>query len=105
MMYTEEKYLLMALLSHRRIKLYDFYADTCFSTGQIVRAVIKYQRRGYFILLGKVIIRTPLGALKMSSLLRKEIRENNRYWAQVPGEYLRKRLPINAPFDYIKIHR
>lgn len=104
-MYTEEKYLLMALLSHRRIKLYDFYADTCFSTGQIVRAVFKFQRRGYLILLGKVIIRTPLGALKMRSLLRKEIKENNRYWAQVPGEYLKKRVPINAPFDYIKIHR
>lgn len=102
-MYTEEKYLLMALLSHRKINVYDFYVDTCFSTGQIVRAILKYQRKGYLVMFGKVILRTPIGALKMRSLLHKEIKENNRYWAKVPDEYLKERMPINAPIDNIRI--
>lgn len=103
-MYTEEKYLLMALLSHRTINLFDFYADTFFSTGQIVRTVLKYQRKGYLIFLGKVIIRTPIGSLKLRRILREEIKNNCRYWAQVPDEYLKKKIPINSPFDNIRIN-
>ena len=103
MMLTEEKYLLIALLSHRTIDLYDFYARSNFSTGQIARAVLKFQSLGYLIFWRKKIARTPLGMWKLKKLQKKELANNNRYWAQVPEECLKDKITINEPIDIDRI--
>lgn len=104
-MLTEERYLLITLLSHRMINLYDFYAESNFSTGQIVRAVLKYQKKGYLFIFGKVIIRTPLGARKLKKKHREDLIYSNRYWTQLPEEITTAKVGKNEPIDRIHIPR
>lgn len=102
-MYTEEKYLLIQLLSHPRIRIYDFYVSTNFSIGQIVRVLLKYQKKGYLVILGKTIFRTPLGLYRLKKERLSDLAQNKRYWADVPKEMVGPRIVINEPLPIIRL--
>ena len=104
-MLTEEKYLLITLFSHRKFNLYDFYACSCFSSGQIVRVLLKYQRKGYLFILGNNIVRTPYGTWKLKRVNYSKLSSNNRYWAQVPKSLTTNSITVNEPIVFSKISR
>ncbi len=103
MILTEEKYLLSQLLTHKKLDLYSFYKSTSFSTGQIVRAVFKYQRKGYLIILGRHLFRTPYGKYKIRKMRLTTLNQVERYWANVPEEFIQEKVLANEPIDRIRI--
>ena len=105
MILTEEKYLLTQLLTHNRINIYELYTATSFSTGQIVRMLLKYQRKGYLIMIGKTVYRTPIGKIKLKKIRLTELNEVERYWATVPEGFKKDRVAINEPIQKIRVPR
>ena len=103
MILTEEKYLLSQLLTHKKLDLYSFYTSTSFSTGQIVRAVLKYQRKGYLIIIGRIILRTPYGKYKIRKIRLTTLNQVERYWAIVPDEFTQEKVPANEPIEKIRL--
>lgn len=100
MILTEEKYLLSQLMIHSRLNIYELYASTNFSTGQIVRMLFKYQKKGYLIVLGKTIFRTPIGRYRLRRINYNELKVE-RYWRTIPQEMLGKKIEVNIPPDRI----
>ena len=103
MILTEEKYLLSQLLTHKKLDLYSFYTATHFSTGQIGRAVFKYQKKGYLMILGKYILRTPYGKYKIQKMRLTALNQVERYWTKVPEEFIQEKVLANEPIDKIRI--
>lgn len=100
MILTEEKYLLSQLMIHPRLNIYNLYATTNYSTGQIVRMLFKYQNKGYLIVVGKTIFRTPLGKYKLRRIRLNDLKVE-RYWRTIPEEMLGKKIGVNIPPDRI----
>lgn len=100
MILTEEKYLLSQLMVHNRLNLYNLYASTNYSTGQIVRMLFKYQRKGYLIVIGNTIFRTPIGRYRLLRIHLNDLKVE-RYWRTIPEDMLGKKIGVNIPPERI----
>ncbi len=104
-MLTEEKLLLIRLIMHKKFSIYDFYASSSLSTGQIARALLKYQKKGYLIIIGRFAVRTPYGIWKLRRVKHSQLSANNRYWARVPEALTTRSIMVNEPIAFKRISR
>lgn len=103
MITTIEKDLILQLLTHKRIRIYDFYLSKKYSTGLIIKTLLKFQRQGLLIIIGRSLYRTPWGYNRLNKKRVSILSNTNRYWRKIPNEMKGNTIGINEVFPYITL--